>query len=360
MAKPCIHLRTISPANAKTFRSRISFLNQRSRLLLKNRISLDSLYLLHIILSSLCLMSGRYTQIDLSVVRPTISKTSSTEDDEDEVEVFNADRTTTDAKEGDESNTWVTLHMQDSMPLDKAVMLLKQHMPTMRPGAYDEASRMILAYVHQFIESEQSIRPALPLLLPSTTQSTDTSHAELRRYTNASLCQLLLEQLPWLLLNMVLLSFGANITRYFEHEIARFPIVREFIPCLIGTVGNAGSQPAMWVRLALTTGLGSIRPLCCKEMILSVFKAICLGTALFVLVIAENPTQWTSAGTLGVAMFLSVLLAVILSLVLTVAFHAIKCCNVSDGVLPTLFTLNDDLAILVVCGLAVGMSGGGL
>ena len=73
---------------------------------------------------------------------------------------------------------------------------------------------------------------------------------------------------------------------------------------------------------------------------------------------AENPTQWTSAGTLGVAMFLSVLLAVILSLMLTVAFHAIKCCNVSDGVLPTLFTLNDDLAILVVCGLAVGMGGG--
>jgi magnesium transporter len=62
------------------------------------------------------------------------------------------------------------------------------------------------------------------------------------------------KRIGWLLLLFVAQTFTGTVLRHFEHELAAVVALSFFIPLLIGTGGNAGSQTVMTVIRSLAVG----------------------------------------------------------------------------------------------------------
>jgi magnesium transporter len=72
-------------------------------------------------------------------------------------------------------------------------------------------------------------------------------------YVRADAWLLFRKRVPWLVLLVVSMTLTFNVISYYEHILAEVVILAAFIPLLIGTGGNVGSQVATLVVRALAT-----------------------------------------------------------------------------------------------------------
>ncbi len=107
-----------------------------------------------------------------------------------------------------------------------------------------------------------------------------------KEYTRSSVWDLFKQRIPWLLLLMVSSTFTGMIINGFETALAAQVALTAFIPMIMGTGGNSGSQSSVTVIRAL-----SLHELELRDLPLVVWKetrtAVCCGIALGVACFAK-------------------------------------------------------------------------
>jgi magnesium transporter len=100
-------------------------------------------------------------------------------------------------------------------------------------------------------------------------------------YLSASTFTLARKQVVWLLLLFVAETLTGTVLRHFEYELSAVVALAFFIPLLIGTGGNAGSQAATTVIRSMT--LGEVRfqdlwKVLRKEIILAIILGVTIAS----------------------------------------------------------------------------------
>lgn len=112
-----------------------------------------------------------------------------------------------------------------------------------------------------------------------------------KTYSRATIWDLFKQRIPWLLLLMVSATFTGMIITGFENALAAQVALTAFIPMLMDTGGNSGSQSSVTVIRALSLGELEFRDLpqviwkrdpdavCCGR---GACSAVCFGKILLV------------------------------------------------------------------------------
>lgn len=128
------------------------------------------------------------------------------------------------------------------------------------------------------------------------------------RYAVARIMDLVRGRLPWLLLIYAIESVTANVLKGYKDVIEGAALVAAFIPLIMGTGGNVGSQAASLILRSLALGEISeasrrdIARVILKELAVSAVMAVAIGGAGFLFALAvSGSTSIASAVALTLA-----------------------------------------------------------
>jgi magnesium transporter len=170
-------------------------------------------------------------------------------------------------------------------------------------------------------------------------------------------------RIPWLLILMISATFTSKILTHFEDSLAALPILTAFVPLLMGTGGNAGSQASVSVIRALSLGdvtMKDFLKVLFKESMVAILCGISLGVVNFGKMYLFNDVNRTEHG-LQVSIAVSIVVSIAIAITVIIA-------KVSGGMLPILVkrigldpavmasplitTIVDVLSLLVYLGIA--------
>ena len=177
-----------------------------------------------------------------------------------------------------------------------------------------------------------------------------------KSYLKSSPIDLFRNRIPWLMLMMVSATFTGLIMTAFEDALAAQIALSAFIPMLMGTGGNSGSQSSVTVIRGLSLGelsFGNIGQILWKEIRTAVLCGISLAVVCFVKIwLVDHMMMGNENITLLVdlvvclAMCVTVVLAKIVGCMLPMAAKAVK---LDPAVMasPFITTIVDALSLLV-------------
>ena len=177
-----------------------------------------------------------------------------------------------------------------------------------------------------------------------------------KSYLKSSPIDLFRNRIPWLMLMMVSATFTGIIMTAFEDALAAQIALSAFIPMLMGTGGNCGSQSSVTVIRGLSLGelsFGNIGQILWKEIRTAVLCGISLAVVCFVKIwLVDHMMMGNENITLLVdlvvclAMCVTVVLAKIVGCMLPMAAKAVK---LDPAVMasPFISTIVDALSLLV-------------
>ena len=177
-----------------------------------------------------------------------------------------------------------------------------------------------------------------------------------KTYLRSSVWQLFKSRIPWLLLLMVSSTFTGMIITSFEGALAAQAALTAFIPMLMGTGGNSGSQSSVTVIRALSLDelrFSDLPRVIWKEIRTAVLCGIALAAVCFLKIwFVDRLLLGNFHITLGVnavvciSMALTVLLAKLTGAVLPIAAKALK---LDPAVMasPFITTVVDAVSLLV-------------
>ena len=182
-----------------------------------------------------------------------------------------------------------------------------------------------------------------------------------KTYSRATIWDLFKQRIPWLLLLMVSATFTGMIITGFENALAAQVALTAFIPMLMDTGGNSGSQSSVTVIRALSLGALEFRDLpqviwkeirtavCCGV----VLSAVCFGKILLVdrLLMGNSSVTVTVALVVCLTMAITVLLAKTVGCILPITAKRL---GFDPAVMasPFITTIVDALSLLVYFGIA--------
>ena len=180
-------------------------------------------------------------------------------------------------------------------------------------------------------------------------------------YLKTSVWNLWKVRIPWLILLMLSATFTGIIISSFEDALSKLVVLTAFIPMLMGTGGNSGSQASVTVIRGLSVGeidVKDILRVMWKEIRVSVLCGVSLAVACFIKVILVDGKI---LGTPGITE--NVALVVSLTLCLTVISAKIIGCmlpifakklKMDPAVMasPFITTIVDAVSLLVYFGIA--------
>ena len=177
-----------------------------------------------------------------------------------------------------------------------------------------------------------------------------------KSYLKSSPIDLFRNRIPWLMLMMVSATFTGLIMTAFEDALAAQIALSAFIPMLMGTGGNSGSQSSVTVIRGLSLGelsFGDIGQILWKEIRTAVLCGISLAVVCFAKIwLVDHLMMGNENITLLVdlvvclAMCVTVVLAKIVGCMLPMAAKAVK---LDPAVMasPFITTIVDALSLLV-------------
>jgi len=172
-------------------------------------------------------------------------------------------------------------------------------------------------------------------------------------YLQSSVLTLAKHRIPWLIMLMVFASITAVLVEYFEDSLAVLPALVAFVPMLMNTGGNAGTQSSTMIIRGMALGdidLHDFLKVMAKEMLVSLVcgVALIIVTYISVIIFGEGPIF---AVTVCVAMVATIIMSNIIGGSLTFLAKAVK---VDPAVMaaPLLTNFIDALALLVYFSLA--------
>ena len=182
-----------------------------------------------------------------------------------------------------------------------------------------------------------------------------------KTYLRSTVFDLFRHRIPWLMLLMVSATFTGMIITGFESALAAQVVLTSFIPMLMDTGGNSGSQSSVTVIRALS--LGEVEPsdlpaIVWKEIRTAVLCGVVLATACFAkimlidrLLLGNTDITWLVALVVCVTMALTVLVAKLIGCTLPIIAKRL---GFDPAVMasPFITTIVDALSLLVYFGIA--------
>ena len=155
-----------------------------------------------------------------------------------------------------------------------------------------------------------------------------------KTYLKSSVWELFKNRIPWLMLLMVSATFTGMIITGFEDALAAQVALTAFIPMLMGTGGNSGSQSSVTIIRSLSLGelkFADMPRVLWKEIRTAVIcglvlAVVCFGKIWFVdrMLLGNQDISLMVDVVVCVALFVTVLLAKMVGAVLPLAAKAIK------------------------------------
>ncbi len=179
-------------------------------------------------------------------------------------------------------------------------------------------------------------------------------------YLRTGVWELFRNRIPWLLLLMVSATFTGMIITAFESALAVSMALTAFIPMLMGTGGNSGSQSSVTVIRSLALDdirLGDIFRVLWKECRVALLCGVVLAAATFLKILAVDRWMLGMAVTLPeaavvcVALFITVLIAKLVGCSLPLLAKRV---GFDPAVMasPFITTIVDAISLLVYFGVA--------
>ena len=185
-----------------------------------------------------------------------------------------------------------------------------------------------------------------------------------KTYLKSTPPDLFLHRIPWLALLMVSATFTGLIISNFEHKLAAMVCLTAFIPMLMDTGGNSGSQSSVTVIRALSLGelefkdLGKViwKEIRTALMCGAVLSILCFGKILLVdkLLLNTEGVDLTVALTVGLTLAVTVLIAKVVGCTLPMLAKKL---GFDPAVMasPFITTIVDALSLLVYFGMATAL-----
>lgn len=184
-------------------------------------------------------------------------------------------------------------------------------------------------------------------------------------YLHSSPFEIWKKRIPWLLLLMVSATFTGQIINKFESALAAQTVLTGFIPMLMDTGGNCGSQASVTVIRGLSLKeikFSDFLSVVWKEIRVAVLCGICLAVACFAKIfLIDNLVFHSNVGilvavTVCVTMAVCVLIAKLCGCVLPMVFKQL---GLDPAVMasPLITTIVDALSLLVYFGMAALLLG---
>ena len=182
-----------------------------------------------------------------------------------------------------------------------------------------------------------------------------------KTYLRSTVFDLFKHRIPWLMLLMVSATFTGLIISGFENALAAQVVLTAFIPMLMDTGGNSGSQSSVTIIRALSLGEVEFRDLprvVWKEIRTAVLCGVTLAVACFVkimlvdrLLLGNTEVTWLVAFVVCVTLALTVLVAKIIGCSLPLLAKKL---GFDPAVMasPFITTIVDALSLLVYFGIA--------
>ena len=205
---------------------------------------------------------------------------------------------------------------------------------------------------------------AIDVLVEETTEDIEKMAGMLpseKTYLRSTPWDLFKHRIPWLLLLMVSATFTGMIITGFESALAAQVVLTAFIPLLMDTGGNSGSQASVTVIRALSLGeldLSDLPRVVWKEIQTAVLCGVALATLCFVkimvfdrLVLGNSDITVMTAFVVCLTMAVTVLVAKIVGCTLPLVA---KKMGFDPAVMasPFITTIVDALSLLVYFGIA--------
>ncbi len=172
-------------------------------------------------------------------------------------------------------------------------------------------------------------------------------------YDRAGILMLFYKRIVWLFVLVIVSLISANVLAVFEKTLSSAIALAFFIPLLLGTGGNTGSQSAVLVIRALVTEELKLNEwvfILLKELIIGILLGLALGIlgggiALFI-------SHHVKIGLIvGTAMFADVFIANILGMFLPIILAKIKL-DPAVASSPLISTIMDTTGLLIYFGIA--------
>ena len=138
-------------------------------------------------------------------------------------------------------------------------------------------------------------------------------------YLKTPVIRLWLSRVPWLLLLMISATFTGMIISGFETALAKLAILTAFIPMLMDTGGNSGSQASVTVIRGLSLGqveFGDFFKVVWKELRVALLCGVSLGIAAFGkvmlvdhLIMHNEAVTWTVALVVAITLVATIICA---------------------------------------------------
>ncbi|MFI3313378.1 MAG: magnesium transporter [Eubacteriales bacterium] len=129
---------------------------------------------------------------------------------------------------------------------------------------------------------------AMDVMEDETTEDMEKMTAMLpseKPYMRSSPVEIWKKRIPWLLFLMISATFTGMIITHYEDALAMQVVLVSFIPMIMGTTGNSGTQASVTVIRAISLGeiefLDAVRVLW-KELRVSILCGVSLGVATFI------------------------------------------------------------------------------
>ena len=182
-----------------------------------------------------------------------------------------------------------------------------------------------------------------------------------KTYLRSDAFELFKHRIPWLMLLMVSATFTGMILNSFEHALAAQVVLTVFIPMLMDTGGNSGSQASVTVIRALSLGeleFADLVQVIWKEIQTAVLcgvtlSVLCFGKIMLIdrLLMGNSDVTVLVAAVVCVTMALTVLVAKIVGCTLPMCAKRL---GFDPAVMasPFITTIVDALSLLVYFGIA--------
>lgn len=183
-------------------------------------------------------------------------------------------------------------------------------------------------------------------------------------YFKTSVFNIWKSRIPWLLFLMISATFTGIIISSFEDALSKIAILTAYIPMIMGTGGNAGSQASVTIIRGLSLGdieVKDILKVVWKEIRVSVLCGIAIAFACFAKVIfidgmllGNTGVSNTVALVVSLTLCLTVICAKIIGCILPIVAKILK---LDPAVMasPFISTVIDSVSLLVYFGIAKSM-----
>ena len=183
-------------------------------------------------------------------------------------------------------------------------------------------------------------------------------------YLKTPALRLFRARIPWLLLLMVSATFTGMIISGFENALAKQVVLTMFIPMLMDTGGNSGSQSSVTIIRALSLGdvhFGDLLRVLRKELTTALLCGVTLAAVAFIkLMTVDNllsgGVTLTVALVVSLTLLCTVLAAKFIGATLPLIVHKIGL-DPAVAASPMITTIVDAIALLVYFAIATALLG---